>query len=467
MRTEMFKLGVLLKVALDPEEMLDYEVRYSRMRLLLTAIAYMKSCNIPLISIKTLTVFDPLFDMMSDMDKNSDKNERLSEEFDFSWQDYVAWVKKVILSDELIAKKHGSFDELVRGMNTYFVPAFFYEHYIDLSRMGAIYFQNGDLYYCCYRDDVDEDEMEEEPPADTFRVLNLGRGKVDFHEGDVLYTGVLGIDYIARNNTIAITMKRTDWIAIYSVDRNEVVSIYRGRFLLGTTKYGEEVLLRDNVEKKTLEVVYADRHDREKYIMDYDCYSDLIDGKFESNWLYHAEAFMRAYTVDRDGNKEYCSDYDWKKEVWIAMLDGIETTCTDFFMFGTRLVDRILRVNKNQEPPLVFSLDVLELRMRDIAMETLGKELECKLFSFLREKGIAGDEDLFDFFAEAASYYVNMNLDQWMYSEKFISYLKDTEDLVKRIRECPESIFAWSRAEFPGEIGGRKCNSLKEFFGKE
>lgn len=457
------KLGLMIKIALNQEDKMDYDVRRGRMRLLLGAIAYMVRYYKPLICGKTASSFSTLFQMIRDVKAFDIEGDELVAEFNFSWPDYVVWVKEALLCDEFLSKDFATFDELVDGLNNHLVPVFFCEYCNELYEMNAVFFQNADLYYCYYRDGIEEDLFDDEP-MDTLRVLNLRGRKEYFSEGDILYTGVCGIIYIERSNSIAITFYKSDWFECYSLDKMEVDVTYRNRFLLGVTKRGEEVLLRDSEDKKRLEVVYVDRkNEKEKYIMDYSCYLQLEDGIFKTNWLYHGEAFMRAYTVELDGEKKVCSEEEWKEAVWSAMLSGIETECVDYYIYGLGVVNNILRVSRSLRPPAVFSIKGIEARMREVTMETKGEEIECELFSYLRGKGIFEGEDLFEFFAEAASYYTNMHWEKWMYSDRFISYLEDTDDLVMRIRTCPESIFEWSRAELAGEVGGRRCSSLSEF----
>lgn len=460
------KLGMMIKIALNQEDKMNYEVRRGRMRLLLGAISYMICYYKQMVCSRTVEAFFPLFKMMKDVKELYIEGDELSAEFNFNWQEYAEWVKGVLLSDDYLSKDFSTFDELIDGLNTHLVPVFFCEYCCELYEMNAVYFPNSDLYYCYYRDDVDED-MREDESMDTLRVLNLRGKKEYFHEGDILYTGVFGITYIERTNSIAITFFNSDWFECYSIDRREVNATYRKRFFLGTTARGEEVLLRDSEDGKRLEVVYIDRRGDERYIMDYSCYLCLQDGVFYSNWLYHDEAFRRAYTVGLDGEKTFCSDDEWRTAIWSAMLAGIEVTFVDYLMYGSGVINEILRVTRNMKAPVVFSLRNIESRLLAIDKELCGEEREYRIFDYLREKGITDDEDLFEFFAEAASYFIDKRQGKWLFSDSFVSYLEETDELVERIRTCPYQIFEWSRVELPGEVGRRKCTSLREFFGWE
>lgn len=480
-------LGELLKEALYVQEETD---RLRNIELLLAAIEFMSVCAERIISEETAEKFDALFDMVQDI-KSSEGTDRyeelLEDEMNFSWETYRYWVLNAIWNDSFL-KKHFSFHfDWTRYLNRFSVPYFFLENYLELYMTPTCYFpQTGQLYYIHRERDVEEygdwdeedwwDHPEDEYYIRTLRVLDLRKvnGKLyESCEGEILYYGPWQMRYVKRNHSLCLEFWNVDWCVYYSLETRKVEHIVYHRYLIGVTLQGEEVVLRDSMDGAKLEVCRIDANGEERFVTNYCPGYRFRDGYIYTEKPYERAFVEKTYKIHMSGRKTYCSDWEWRKAIWIWMLDGIEPEFRNHFSCGGGLIRSIVRAEETLCPPLCFSCEEIRQRLQRFRGESkknkrrTGRILAC--LALLEHMGIKKDDDLFEFWEQTALQWMNKRGMFNIASKGFVKFLEKEakeKNFVRKVYFAPSLLYM----EYKGLKVNRKdlcrsCNSLLEYFG--
>lgn len=480
-------LGELLK---DAFFLQDEKNRLQKMELLLVAIEFMSVCAERIISEETAEKFDTLFDMVQDI-KSSEGTERheelLEDEMDFSWDDYQSWVLSLLLEDSYLKKNTGFRNDWTRYLNKFTVPYFFLENYLELYMTPTYYFPlTGQLYYIHRERDVEEysdwdeedwwEHPEDEYYIQTLRVLDLGKehGKLyESCEGEILYYGPWMMHYVKRNHSFCLEFRDVDWCVYYSLETNKIEHIAYHRHLIGVTPQGEEVVLRDSIDGSKLEICHIHDDGEEKFVTNH-----LPGHWFRDGYIYTKKPFERAhvcrtYKIHMNGRKTYCSDLEWRKAIWIWMLDGIEPESRNHFSCGGGLIRSILRAQETLSPPVHFSCEEIRKRLWWFRNESkknkrrTGRILAS--LALLEHMGVKKDDDLFEFWEQTALYWMNMRGRFNIASKEFVKFLEKEakeKNFVRKVCFAPSLLYMeYKRLKANRKDLCRSCNSLLEYFG--